>query len=296
MYKAGEYNTIAFLTRDESEPLRQSFLFGNIGIFYVSESQKKTEVNYQNNGGYKIAWSDMPVVSPYNGTNFFKNFYSIMNSQIGKGFLGSANMPMPSGFQQIQIISEENVTPLFPGMSTVLVRALLQKDGKTAQGMFTLSTYSDAYGHGTAYMVAGVTAPVNEYISIKDTLIATIKSFKMEDAYVKKGISTINENGERFRQISQTINETSDIITKGWNERNKSYDVTMNKKSDQIMEVERVYDSASGEVYEVENGFYNYYNTHKDQYNQQDIQPLPDTNYDLWGKTPIINHSLVIPK
>lgn len=296
VYKAGDYSTIAFLTRDENEPLRQAFMFGNIGIFYVNTNQKNTEVNYQKNGGYRIAWIDMPVVSPYNGTTFFKNFYSILNSQIGKGFLDAANMPIPSGFQQIEIVSEEKIAPLFPGMNTVLVRALLVNNGKSAQGMFTLSTYSDAYGHGSAYMVAGVTAPVNEYISVKDTLLATIKSFKMEDAYVNKGVSTINENGERFKQISQSISETSDIITKGWNERNKSSDVTMAKKSDQIMGVERVYDDASGEVYEVENGFYNYYNTHKDQYTQQDIQPLPDTNYDLWGKAPIINHSLVVPK
>lgn len=110
------------------------------------------------------------------------------------------------------------------------------------------------------------------------------------------GINVINENGERFRHISKTINETSDIITNGWNERNKSSDVRIAKKGDQIMEVERVYDADSGEVYEVENGFYDYYKTHEEQYNQKDLQPLPDTNYDLWGKAPVINHSLVLPK
>jgi hypothetical protein len=102
----------------------------------------------------------MPVVSPFNGTTFLNNFYSIMNSQIGKNFLGTANMPIPSGFDQIEIISEEEITPLLPGMSTVLVRAILINNGKVAQGMFTLSTYKDAYGHGTAYLVSGVTAKI----------------------------------------------------------------------------------------------------------------------------------------
>lgn len=296
VYKAGDYNTLAFLTRDKSEPLRQTFMFAEVGIFYVDEKQKETEVHYQNNGGYKIPWIDMPVVSPLNGTNFLKNFYSIMNSQIGKNFLGAANMPIPSGFQQIEIISEDETTSLFPGMSTFLVRAILINNNKAAQGMFTLSTYKDAYGHGSAYLVTGVTAPVNEYISVKDTLISVIKSFEMEDSYVKAGINKINENGERFRQISKTISETSDIITKGWNERNKSSDLIAAKKSDQIMGVERVYDPVYDEVYEVENGFYDYYKTHEEQYKQKDLQPLPDTNYDLWGKAPIINHSLVIPK
>jgi len=296
VYKAGDYNTLAFLTRDENEPLRQAFMFGEIGIFYVNQNQKNTEVNYQNNGGYKVPWIDMPVVSPFDGTTFFKNFYSIMNTQIAKSFLGAGNMPIPCGFQQIEIVSEENIQPIFPGMSTVLVRAILMNNGKAAQGMFTLSSYKDAFGHGSAYLVAGVTAPINEYISVKDTLLSTIKSFKMEDSYVQAGINVINENGERFKQISKTISETSDIITKGWNERNKSFDVRIGKKSDQIMGVERVYDNESGEVYEVENGFYDYYKTHQDQYIQKDLQQLPDTNYDLWGKAPIINHSLVVPK
>lgn len=296
VYKAGEYNTLAFLTRDEAEPLRQAFMFGEVGIFYVDAKQKGVEVNYQKNGGYTVPWIDMPVVSPFDGTTFLKNFDSILNSQIGKSFLGAANMPIPSGVQQIEVISEEKVTPLIPGMSTVLVRAMLVNSGKAAQGMFTLSTYKDAYGHGTAYLVAGVTAPVNEYISAQDILVSSIKSFKMEDSYVKAGINVINENGERFRQISQTISETTDIITKGWNERNKSFDVRLGKKGDQIMGVERVYDAASGEVYEVENGFYDYYKTHQEQYKQKELQPLPDTNYDLWGKAPIINHSLVLPK
>lgn len=294
VYKAGEYSTLSFLTRDENEPLRQAFMFGEIGIFYVDGKQKETELNYQNNGGYKVPWIDMPIVSPFDGATFLKNFYSIMNSQIGKNFLSAANMPIPSGLQQIEIISEEKIDPLISGMETVLVRAILINNNKVAQGMFTLSTYKDAYGHGSAYLVSGVTAPVNEYISVKDTLVSIIKSFEMEDSYVKAGVDEINQNGERFRQISETISETSNIITKGWNERNKSSDVRIAKKSDQIMDVERVYDATSDEVYEVENGFYDYYKTHQDQYTQKDLQPLPDTNYDLWEKAPIINHSLVV--
>lgn len=296
VYKAGEYNTLAFLTRDENEPLRQTFMFGEVGIFYVSSEQKDLELYYQNNNGYTVPWIDMPVLSPFNGTTFFQNFYSIMNSEIGRNFLNSANMPMPSGFEQIEIISEETIDSLFYGMSTVLVRAILTDNSKVAQGMFTVSTYEDAYGHGSAYLVSGITAPVNEYISIKDILLSTIKSFKMEDSYINAGINTINENGEIFRQISETISETSDLITNGWYERNKSFDVRIAKKSDQIMDVERVYDTESGEVYEVENGFYDYYQTHQDQYAQKNLELLPDTNYDLWEKAPIINHSLIIPE
>jgi len=219
-----------------------------------------------------------------------------MNSQIGKGFLEATNMPIPSGFDQIEIISQEEITPLFPGMSTFLVRAVLIDNGEVAQGIFTLSTYSDAYGHGTAFLVSGVTAPVNEFNSVKETLLTTLNSFKFDETYVAKGSDVIRENGERFKQISQTINETSDIITKGYNERSKSSDIRIGKKNDEVMGVERVYDADTGEVYEVENGFYDYYKTHQEQYKLKELQPLPDNNYDLWNEAPKINHSLVIPK
>jgi len=47
-------------------------MFGDIGIFYVSEQQKNLEASYQNNGGYKVPWIDMPVVSPLMVQLFYK--------------------------------------------------------------------------------------------------------------------------------------------------------------------------------------------------------------------------------
>lgn len=286
---------MAILTRDETEPLRQEFLFGEVGVFYTSQNQKDIETSYQNNGGYPVAWSDMPVVSPFDGQTFFENFHSIMGTQSANEFLSMGNMPVPEGFDQMTVVSQQQVVSMLPGIPTYLVRAVLSKDGKAAQGMFIASPYPDAYGHGTAYIVAGITAPTREFNSIKSSLTGVLNSLQMDSSYVQNGVNTIQENGERFKEISQTISETSDIIIKGYEERNKLEDVRIEKEGDQIMDVERIYDPNTGEVYEVENGYYDYYNIHREDYPKNNLQQLPDNDFNLWGEAPSINHSYVKP-
>lgn len=295
VYKGGEYNTIAFLTRDDKEPLRQVFCFSEIGLFYVDENQKRLEEYYHYNGGYPVQWIDMPVISPFDGTTFYKNFNTILESQIARNFLTAANMPKPSGFEQIEIISEQPIDSIYPGIPSALVRAILVQNGKAAQGMFVVSGVTDGLGHASALMVTGITAPLREYPDVQSSLLDVAKSFKLDPGYVQQGLRTIQENNERLGQISKTLSETSDIITKGWEERSRIDDILVEKKGDQILGVERVYDPDTGEVYEVENGFYDYYQTHQDQYTLKNLQPLPDNDAGLWGQAPRINHGLVIP-
>lgn len=294
VYKAGEYNTLAFLARDEKEPLRQIFCFSEIGLFYIDKNQKDLENNYTDNNGYPVPWRDMPVVSPFDGTTFFKNFHAIMKSKIATGFLSAGRMPRPAGFEKIQVISQTPMDPVIMDLPAVLVRAVLVQNGKPAQGMFIVSGAPDGFGHATAVLVTGITAPAREYRAVQQSLLQSIRSFRMNDSYVADGVQTIQENGERFRQISKTLSETSDIITKGWAERNKSDDILIEKRGDQIMGVERVYDPETDEVYEVQNGFYDYYQTHQDQYKLKNLQPLPPNDTKLWETAPRLSHGLVV--
>lgn len=295
VYKAGEYNTIAFLARDDKEPLRQVFCFSEIGLFYVDQNQKDLEWHYQTNGGYPIQWIDMPVIYPFDGTTFYNNFNSILESQIARSFLTAANMPKPAGFDRIEIISEEPIQSILPGIPATLVRALLIQNENVGQGMFVVSGIADGLGHGTALMVTGISAPIREFSTVQNSLLDVVRSFELEPAYAQEGMRVIQQNGERLAQISKTLSETSDIITKGWTERSRADDIRIEKNGDHILGVERVYDPDTGEVYEVKNGFYDYYRTHENEYSLNNLQPLPDNDTGLWGKAPRINHGLVSP-
>lgn len=64
-------------------------------------------------------------------------------------------------------------------------------------------------------------------------------------------------------------------------------DIISEKRSDAILSKERVYDPETGDVYEVENGFYDSYNINRDQYEMSNLQSLPDDSWDLWTAAPL---------
>lgn len=295
VYMAGEYNTLAFLVRDEEEPLRQIFCFSEIGPFYTSEQQKKYEKSYVASGGYPIQWLDMPVVSPLNGTSFMQRFSDILMTDIGRGFLSLYGMPKPEGFEKISVCSEQKLPDYFEGMGTALVRTLLFSNGKAAEGLFVISGVPDAYGHAYAFMVTGITMPQDEFSDALTILLKAVESFTINQEYLKEGMQAIAENGEMLKQISNTLSQTSDSMIDYWNNRSRAEDIWSEKESDKNLGYERVYDENTGEVYQVQNGFYDYYQTHEDQYPNRKLQPLPDDDYDLWTSVPRTDYSLVIP-
>ncbi len=64
-------------------------------------------------------------------------------------------------------------------------------------------------------------------------------------------------------------------------------DILSEKRSDAMLGNERLYDPDTGEVYEFENGFYDKYDLHRDEYDMNDLQPLPDDSHELWTKAPL---------
>jgi len=294
VYKAGEYNTLAFMARDEEEPLRQIFCFSEIGPFYISEQQKKLEENYVSSGGYPIQWLDMPVVDPLNGTSFMQKFNDILMTKIGKGFLSLYEMPKPEGFDRISVCSEHKLPDYFNGMGTALVRTLLFSNGKAAEGLFVVSGMPDAYGHAYAFMVTGITMPMDEFNDAFPILLKAVESFTIDQEYLKKGMQAIAENGEMLIEISKTLSQTSDSMTDYWNNRSKAEDIWSQKESDKNLGLERVYDENTGEVYHVQNGFYDYFQRHEEQYPGRNLQLLPSDDYDLWTSVPRTDNSLII--
>jgi len=55
--------------------------------------------------------------------------------------------------------------------------------------------------------------------------------------------------------------------------------MTSSRRSDAILGNKRVYDPETGDVYEVENGFYDTYIINRDQYEMSNLQPLPDDSW-----------------
>ncbi|MEG6586690.1 hypothetical protein V6C17_14025 [Dendrosporobacter sp. 1207_IL3150] len=280
---AGVGPTLAVWMKDPQEPARQAFFFGAVGPFYLSHQQKAIDQNYMASGGYPIQWVDMPVVAPQTASNFLTKWNSVANSRIAQGFM--AERPI---FKDLTIISTQPIPNQFGG-SSELIRAIFVQNGKTVEGLFTATIYQNVPfmngpgGHqGYALMFSGVTAPKNEFSDIQPILVSSLGSFNLSEQYVQSYISSSREAFAGVMRAGQTLRETSDIITKGWNQRQKIHDILSEKRSDATLGKERVYDPATGQVYEFPNGWYQKYDINRNKYNKPGLQPIPDNDHITW--------------
>jgi hypothetical protein len=281
---AGACSDFAFLIRDTSEPLRQIFYFGEVGPVYMSEQQKQLDYQYINMGGYPIAWIEMPVVSPLTPSNFLAQFHLIAQTRIAQNFMSQCPK-----LENLQIISAVSQQSPISGGSTELVRALFTEGGNLGEGLFLVTVapfmpFTGGPGGGNAYglLITGITAPKGEFRDIENILVKSVESFTISQSYVDNCLRQQASTYAGILKAGKTLSETSDIIMQGWENRNKSDDIIAEKRSDAILEKERVYDPETGEVYMFENGFYDKYNINRDRYEMNNLQPLPENNYDLW--------------
>ena len=81
-----------------------------------------------------------------------------------------------------------------------------------------------------------------------------------------------NNNGMPFSEAN-TLQQTSDLVVRGWEERQKGFDARVGKRSDATLGYERVVEKDSGRVYRAYNGFLDA------SENQRRFEAAPDEAY-----------------
>jgi hypothetical protein len=279
---AGACSTLAFLIRDPSEPLRQIFYFSLVGPVYVSIQQKQQDYQYMSMGGIPLPWIEMPVVNPLTPGNFLTQFHLMVQTQAAQQF-----MPQAPNLENLQIITTLP-QPSFLGDQTELIRALFTQDNKLGEGLFLLTVTPAPIG-GIAFgsLFTGITAPKQEFRYMQETLIKSVQSFTISQSYIDNCIRQQDRDTKAILKAGKTLSEASDLIMKGWEDRNKVDDILSEKRSDAILGKERLYDPTTKEVYEFKNGFYDHYQLNQNKYERNNLQPLPPDNYELWMKAPL---------
>lgn len=183
---------------------------------------------------------------------------------------------------------------MIPGGETELIRALFVQNGQVAEGMFLATTvpfmpFMNGPGGGNGYgcLLSGIAAPKREFSTLQDDLARSIRSFTINPSYARDYMGRQEGVFREVMKAGQTLRETSDIITKGWSERQKTEDIISEKRADAIRGIERLYDPETNTVYEFENGFFEKYNLQRNRYNLSNLQPLPDNSYKLWTSPPL---------
>jgi len=281
----GQGATLAIWLQDPQEPARQCFMFGAAGPFYLSAQQQAIDRHYMANGGYPIPWADTPVVSPPTASSFLQQWNAMTKTAMARQFMSS----LPR-FEELSIISVQPAQG-YDGKQTELVRALFKVNGKVAEGLFTTTVIEympftgTPGGHqGYAVRFTGITAPKAEFAHIQPQLIRSLSSFTLSEQYVRSSMQASQQAFASVMRAGQTLRETSDMIYEGWKARQKVYDVMAEKRSDAMLGKERVRDPQTGDVYEFNLGWYDQYNTRRNQYNKPNLELLSDNDYNSWTK------------
>ncbi len=281
--QAGSCATFSFLLRDKDAPERQIFYFGEVGPLYLAEEQKTVDKQYMDMGGYPIIWYEMPVIDPLTPDNFLSQFHLVARTNTAKNFMKQ----MPE-LEDIEIISSNKAQSIIQG-DTRIIRALFARDGKLAEGQFYVTVApllpvsgSPGSGIGYAFSFIGISARKDEFKTMEGGLTESIGSFSLSQSYVNNCLAQQTQSTQRILKAGKTLSETSDIIISSWENRNRVDDIISEKRSDVILGNDRVYDPATKEVYEVPNGFYDDYNINREKFEMDNLQKLPDNDWNLW--------------
>jgi len=196
-------------------------------------------------------------------------------------------------------ISTAAETSPLSGGQTKTIRALFQQNGELGEGIFYITVApmlplagSPGGGIGYGFSFTGITSIKSDFRYFQKTLTQSMGSLNTSQSYIDNCLRQQQQQYEGILKAGKTLSETSDIIMDSWEDRNKVDDILSEKRSDAILGSERVYDPDTGTVYEVPLGFYENYNLHREQYNINNLQELPDNDWNLWTAPPQLGNEI----
>ena len=128
-------------------------------------------------------------------------------------------------------------------------------------------------GCNIMYNISGVTAPEGELGEWAGTLAKVLGSVRYSEAFEATARRDQQIRAAGNAKLAQTLQETSDLVVRGWEERQKGFDARVGKRADATMGYERVVEKDSGKVYRAYNGFLDA------SENQKRFESAPDDAY-----------------
>lgn len=241
---------------------------------------------FQKNNFGSFAIYDLLTNAPAIGDPKVENFYSIFNeySEYARTYEPSYKI---DGFEFIwPSINNFEVVEEFPLNSAMGSVALDDKllratytdvyDGSLQQGLFAGSITNNPLGKEsyTCYNAFFVSSPEDKFGEYKEVLLKTLNSIKYSDEFVSNTLQAIDAQTKNALAIGESLQATVDSCNKAWEERNTTYDIISQKQSDATLGYERVYDTETGDIYKVQNGF-------TDSYQGERLAPITDEMYAL---------------
>jgi hypothetical protein len=168
--------------------------------------------------------------------------------------------------------------------TSALIAGFKEDYNYPAVGVFLVATGPiDAAGMWMGSVMAYSTEP-SRFSELSPSLIESIASFQYTSEFTSSCQKAMDMRADAIAKNYQTIQETNDIISAKYKYQSETETKIFEQYSDATLGRERVYNADVGEVYQVPNGFYDYYNTHKEEYEMKNLQQLSQGQ---WGLVPL---------
>ena len=191
----------------------------------------------------------LPVINPQTTEAFYKVFTPAY--KLSQNLL-SFKVPIIKNFTPIQKLGK-NMTG-----GTILRAVYQNENSKKLEGVFSATIKEVAVPPVVilnVYNTIFFTVPDGELVDWMPILNYSVSTIKFSDNFINGYYKQQGQVVQNAKALQAICNQTSDIITKGWNDRQKTYDILSQKRSDATMGYERVQDTDTGEIYKATVGF-----------------------------------------
>ena len=285
----GLYSNFSFKVYDPQVPERCIFFQGTPGSFLKSEEAKTYRKNYTDNVTPAFAiLNDSPVLATPSIAYYIEHIEDMrayLNTWFPRHVFVETQDP-----NVLPDIKDAFVYETMPGMSLgiqdcrddsinrFICTSLNDKpcEGVAIGQMVEYFAPTYIYGvpdlwfyYGTYFM--GFTAPEGELQQLEPILAECLMSIRYTDSYIKEAQAQSDTIYRITMANSAYMERASASLTSAWDERNTSFDILSQKRSDATLGYDRLYDPDTGEIYRAETGFYDQYDLHRGEYSNPNL-------------------------
>jgi len=264
-----DYIHYTFMAYDPKNPDYKIFFNMKTEGYLKTQKMKNFYSKYYPN----TPFVKLPVISPQTTEGFYKKYTQAFNFNQN---LLPFKVPVIKNFTVVQNLGKSMT-------GGAIVRATYQNEkNKKLEGVFTATIKEVAVPPVVllnVYNTVYFTTPEYELVDWMPVLNYCLSTVQFSNQFVNGYYGEQRQVVQNAKAIQSILNQTSDIITSGWNQRQKTYDILSQKRSDATMGYERVQDTETGEIYKASLGFLDH--DWNDRYKAitDDMYNLPTAGY-----------------
>lgn len=274
----GQCTTFNVLLFDPRNPLRRVIRGGSFGPFFTSEQARMSAVQMSNMSGVPMPGANNPILMQMSAAHIL-SYLPLAHRYPGTH----------PAFPNWHILSVNWVKPIpaIGGMGRAeQVDFIFEENGMQGRARFDVHMINLGNTIKTL-MFYGYSMPSVEFDKASAILEQSVVSFQMRQEYLDQCQRNQRDGFAAQQRAHRSQQESTDSQFESWQQRDRAKDRMHEKWGDTFRGQERLYDPESGQVYQFESGFYDHYAPNREQYNKNQLQPLPEDDKKLWEQAPL---------